>query len=174
MPSINVSRIASGRDVPIPASIRVTDLARSIEIRAHEIFLERGDTPADPLADWIQAEREKAGHARVNLYEEETGFHADFQLPGFEPDDIQVAISERQLGIHARCTSALSSHAGEAAILHEFSEGEAYRQLHFPSLVDPGTLDLHFADGVLHAHVKKACEPESSVVFEGKAEASES
>lgn len=31
-----------------------------IAARAYEIFQERGDTPGDPLSDWVRAERELA------------------------------------------------------------------------------------------------------------------
>lgn len=156
MPNINITRIAPGYEVPIPPCLRVSDLARAIETRAYEIFLERGGSHGNSLDDWMQAEREKSGHARANLYEDDAAFRADFQVPGFEPDDIQVAISAQQLGIHARRIIDSASHSGEEKILHEFSEGEAYRQLYFSSPVDPETIEIQFEDGVLHVSLSKA------------------
>jgi hypothetical protein len=38
-----------------------------IAARAYQIFQERGDTPGDPLSDWVRAERELATVAEAPL-----------------------------------------------------------------------------------------------------------
>ncbi len=156
MPEITLTKIAVGHDVPIPACVRVSDLGHSIERRAFEIFLERGGGHGNHLEDWNQAEREMMGHALVNLYEDEGGYRADFQVPGFEPAEIQVAISPQVVGLHALHRAPSNPTQGEVEILHEFSQGEAYRQITFPVEINPETAEVGFEDGVLHITVKKA------------------
>lgn len=85
-----MTQITTGYDVPFPPCIRVSDLARLVEKRAYEIFEERGCHDGCAIDDWVQAERETLGHARANLFEEETGFAVDFRLPGFQPEHIDV------------------------------------------------------------------------------------
>ncbi|MEQ1948934.1 MAG: Hsp20 family protein [Bryobacteraceae bacterium] len=156
MPKLTITKIAVGHDVPLPACLRVSDLSRAIEARAYEIYLERGGGEGDPLDDWIQAEREKLGHARANLYEDDTGYRAEFQVPGFEPDEIQVAISPLSVGLHALHWATSTPKPGEEEVLHEFSEHEAYRQVAFPTPVDPNTAEGRFEDGVFRMTVSKA------------------
>lgn len=156
MPELTVSRIATGHEVPIPACSGVSDLDRAIGSRAHEIFLERGGNPGKPLDDWIQAEREQSSHVRANLYEDDSGYRASFQLPGFAADEIQVAISPQAVGVHARRRAPLIPEPGERQILSEFSEEEAYRQIAFPVRADPDTAVVHLDHGLAVMRVRKA------------------
>lgn len=169
MANVNITRIGPGYAVPIPPRIRVSDLARSSEFPAYEIFLERGGGTRNPLNDWIQAKREKFGHARANRYEDDTSFRADFQVPGFSPDEILVGISPGQLGVHARRTGASALPRGkEAILLREFADGEAYRQLHFHTLIDPVTIEIEFEVGVLHVTVRKAHSEDAPEIVPGE------
>jgi hypothetical protein len=46
---------------PIPRTARPTE--EQIRARAYELFLERGQSAGDPVADWLQAERELIARA---------------------------------------------------------------------------------------------------------------
>jgi hypothetical protein len=41
-----------------PESNRTIVTEDDVRLRAYQLYLERGDTPGDDLADWLQAERE--------------------------------------------------------------------------------------------------------------------
>ncbi len=82
------------------------------------------------------------GHARANLVEDETGYSADFRLPGFEPEAIDVAISPEHVGIHAHRGMHSDLSPDSQNVLTEFSEGEAYRKLFFPNRWIPIVLKL--------------------------------
>ncbi len=45
----------------LPATARKAPSAEQIRARAHEIYLSRKGAPGDPVADWLQAERELMG-----------------------------------------------------------------------------------------------------------------
>ncbi len=45
--------------VPAPAAVESTPAAKTVEARAHEIWVAKGKpVPGTPLEDWLQAERE--------------------------------------------------------------------------------------------------------------------
>jgi hypothetical protein len=46
-----------------PASKKLSP-QQKIEMRAYEIFLERGGAPGNPLEDWVRAEREVMAKSR--------------------------------------------------------------------------------------------------------------
>ncbi len=55
MPKISVVSSSAGRKARTSRSGPTQD---EIQLRAYEIYLERGGAPGDALADWVQAERE--------------------------------------------------------------------------------------------------------------------
>lgn len=58
-------KVASRKSATAPASeagdIPDSPSIEAIERRAYELFVARGGAPGDPVADWLQAERELAG-----------------------------------------------------------------------------------------------------------------
>jgi Protein of unknown function (DUF2934) len=41
-----------------PRATKAGPTPEQVQVRAYEIYLERGGAPGDPLQDWLQAERE--------------------------------------------------------------------------------------------------------------------
>ena len=156
MAEIEVTRIADSFDGPLPACLRIRNLVQRIESRAYELFLERGEQCGDSLGDWVQAEKEQAGHARAALHENARGYAATFSLPGFLPTELSVAITPLQLGVEARSKRipALGDeHFSE--VWKEFSEAEAYRRIEFPEPVDTKTVRADLKNGILRVSVDK-------------------
>jgi hypothetical protein len=52
------SKATSSPAVKKPAKAKAKPTYEEIALRAYHIYLERGSTPGDGLADWLRAERE--------------------------------------------------------------------------------------------------------------------
>ena len=137
---------------PLPAYLRVKEIFTHIEARAHELSKAQGHPPGRELEFWTQAEKETVGHTRAVLYEDEAGYEVLFQLPGFEPNEVEIGITPLELGLHALTRRRMSE---RPAVWREFSEHEAYRQVRFPSPVDNETVETSLDHGILRVRVNK-------------------
>jgi hypothetical protein len=60
MPKTKESAGATTAAAPRKRATKQVPTIDQVQQRAYEIYLERGCAPGDPMADWIQAERELA------------------------------------------------------------------------------------------------------------------
>jgi HSP20 family protein len=85
----------------------------------------------------------------LDVYRGEDGsYHVEADLPGVDPDSIEVIIDSGALTIQAERTP--SYREGQQVIVAERSQGSFTRQLSLGEGVDSENLSAAYADGVLH------------------------
>jgi len=85
----------------------------------------------------------------LDVYRGEDGsYHVEVDLPGVDPDSIEVIVDSGALTIQAERTP--SYREGQQVIVAERSQGSFTRQLSLGEGVDSENLTAAYADGVLH------------------------
>ena len=85
----------------------------------------------------------------LDVYRGDDGsYHVQADLPGVEPDSIEVVVDSGALTIRAERTPGYSE--SQQVIVAERSQGSFARQLSLGEGVDSESLTAEYADGVLH------------------------
>ena len=88
----------------------------------------------------------------LDLYRGDDGsYHVEADLPGVDPDSIEVVVDSGALTIQAERTPAYGQ--SEQVIVAERSQGSFARQLSLGEGVDSENLTADYADGVLHVTI---------------------
>jgi HSP20 family protein len=85
----------------------------------------------------------------MDVYRSEDGsYHVEVDLPGADPDSVEVTVEHGVLTIHAERTP----HYGESeqVVVAERPQGSFTRQLSLGEGVDSENLTADYADGILH------------------------
>ena len=107
--------------------------------------------------DELANESKSVGHAPVSIWETDTRFRLEFDLPGVKVDDVDLKVVENVLHISAQ------RHAADDVtyLRQERSYGTIERQFSLPARIDESGIEAEMNSGVLHVTVPKA--PESQV-----------
>jgi HSP20 family protein len=85
----------------------------------------------------------------LDVYRGEDGsYHVEADLPGVDPDSVEVTVERGALTINAERTPRYRE--GEQVIVAERPQGSFTRQLSLGEGVDSENLSAEYADGVLH------------------------
>jgi HSP20 family protein len=88
----------------------------------------------------------------LDVYRGDDGtYHVEADLPGVDPDSIEVTVDSGALTIQAERTPAYSD--TQQVIVAERSQGSFARQLSLGEGVDSENLTADYADGVLHVTI---------------------
>ena len=88
----------------------------------------------------------------LDVYRDEDGsYHVEADLPGVDPDSIEVVVDSGALTIQAERTPAYGQ--SEHVIVAERSQGSFARQLSLGEGVDSENLTAAYTDGVLHVTI---------------------
>jgi HSP20 family protein len=88
----------------------------------------------------------------LDVYRDEDGsYHVEADLPGVDPDSIEVTVDSGALTIQAERTPPYSE--SQQVIVAERSQGSFARQLSLGEGVDSENLTADYADGVLHVTI---------------------
>ena len=93
MSRVPVEKVPSTEDRRLPIFAEVEDVMKRISERAFSLFANRGFSMGMDLDDWFRAEREICWPA-AELCEEEGKFELKVELPGFDPGDITVTVTD--------------------------------------------------------------------------------
>jgi len=94
----------------------------------------------------------------LDVYRGDDGtYHVQADLPGVDPDCIEVTVDSGALTIQAARTPAYSD--TQQVIVAERSQGSFARQLSLGEGVDSENLTADYADGVLHVTIPLSAEP---------------
>ncbi|HXG94599.1 MAG TPA: DUF2934 domain-containing protein [Blastocatellia bacterium] len=135
----------------------INEIYQAVERRAYELFEERGREPGHDLEDWIRAEQELLFPVQVTLLESDHDLKARAEVPGFNADQLHVAVEPRRLVITGKAEQQAESIAGETetterrynAILHS---------LDLPVEIDPASARVALQDGALNITALKTDE----------------
>jgi HSP20 family protein len=163
MAEIKVDKVTDeGKKSTLPVFKEMEAVFDRIRARAFDRFSGRGLGDGRALDDWLAAEREICWSAG-ELVEQDKAFTLSIALPGFEPADISVTATPRQLVVHAKSKteSKKEEEAKKGQKVHwsEFRSNDVYRQVDLPKNIDPESVSASLQNGLLKIVAAKAEKP---------------
>lgn len=157
MSKLNVARVPSIEDRKLPIFDEFNEIAEKIRIRAFNLFANRGFNGGNDLEDWLLAEREICWPT-AELVEEDDEFEVKVALAGFEPKDITVTATPRELIIKAAHREERTHDDDDKdAKVHwsEFRGSNVYRRIPLPADIDVKKVSAEFEHGMLEIEAPK-------------------
>lgn len=153
MSKLNVKKVPTTEDRSLPVFGEIDELFDRIRERAYERFKIRGIGGRE-LDDWLDAEREVCWPA-TELVEEDDEFEVKIALAGFEPDDIELTATPRELIVKAEHDYD-ELEEDEKVHFSEFRHSTVYRRIPLPADIDVKKIEAEFEHGLLSIEAKKA------------------
>ncbi len=165
MTQIALNRIPTADDRMHPALDGMEALLARIRQRAKEIASGRGGSLGRELDDWLQAERELCD-ADAELFERDDAYECDIALAGYEPSEVSVTVTPRELLVEAaHKTSTAGRNAATQGRVRwsELHASETTRRVEFDQdiIVDKTTASLR--NGLLKVVLPKSSQPDRKV-----------
>lgn len=154
MSDITIQRVAKMQDRSLPIFKEMEELMRQIRERAFGLYLDRGRRWANPLQDWLAAEREFCWPA-AELTERDKDFVLSVALPGFEPANIGVTATPRELIVHAKLETTAKSKNDEQIVWSDFRTNDVYRRIELAKDIDVDKISASLKNGLLKVVAKK-------------------
>ena len=150
MAELKVEKVPTPEDRSLPIFAELDRLADRIRLEAYNLFAHRGSGDGHALDDWLAAERNVCWPA-AKLIERDGSFVLEAALAGFEPSEIAVTATPREIVIKAKHEHARKSDEKAAGTLRwsEFGSDEVLRRVDLPSPVDVGKTTASFKNGLL-------------------------
>jgi HSP20 family molecular chaperone IbpA len=160
MADVNICRVPSTQDRLLPVFAESERLMRQIRRRAFELFAERGFGEGAALSDWLTAERELCWPA-AELVEGDKEYVLSVSVPGFEPGEIEVTATPRELIVHAKSKSERARGQGsvDKVTWSEFRSNDVYRRVELPTDICVDDVKASLKNGLM-----KVIAPKASVV----------
>lgn len=159
MPRPLIKRIRSGTERELPIFDEIAQLQERIREHAFKLFQDRGHHGND-LADWLEAEREVCGSVS-ELIEEENRYLLKIALAGFEPEDIKITATPREIIVKASAQSSEENDESDDSSVRwsDFQSTDIYRHVELPVEVDVDQIAAKFERGILTIEAPKTLEP---------------
>ncbi len=160
MANVKVQKVEKAEDRGLPVFQQVDEMLGRIERRAFELFAGRGFTDGHDLEDWVTAERE-LGWPATELVEQEKDYSASVAVPGFEPGQISVTATPRELIVQASAKTQRREEPakGETKVLwSEFRSDDVYRRIELSEPIDVAKVSANLANGLLKIVAEKAAK----------------
>jgi HSP20 family protein len=157
MSKLSIEKVSSPEDRKLPIFEELDEIADRIRVRAYNLFANRGFSEGHELEDWFTAQREICWPT-AELVEEEGEFEVKVALAGFEPEDITVTATPRELIIKASRRNERKENRdrdGARVRWSEFHSNDVYRQIAFPADVDVRWIKAEFEQGMLEIEAPK-------------------
>lgn len=133
--------------------------------RAAEIYEDGGCLEGRDLDNWLAAEQEMIWRPTIELIEKNGVYKIRAAVPGIEPADIDIQITEEDVLIRA---DVYHRHSDTIGTVHtcEFGQGKLFRSIHFPVPVDPWRAESAVRNGLLELRVPMATRTERDRTLE--------
>jgi HSP20 family molecular chaperone IbpA len=150
MPRLDVQKVPAADDRTLPIFAEFDKLADRIRLEAFNLFSHRGAGEGRALDDWLAAERKVCWPA-AELAERDNEFVLTVALAGFEPGEITVTASPREILVKAAHEhEQKSAGAGEPKVQWtEFQSDNVFRRVELPSAVDVEKISANLQNGLL-------------------------
>jgi len=158
MSKLSIQKVKSSEDRKLPIFRELEEIADRIRVRAFNLFAKRGYSEGHDLEDWLTAQREICWPA-AELIEKDGKFEAHIALAGFEPEDIEVTATPRELIVKASHKNQQEQDRDEDGVKvrwSEFQSNEVYRQIDFPEDIDVARVEAEFSSGMLEIKAPKS------------------
>ena len=153
----NIEKVKSAEDRTLPIFAEFEELMNRIRERAYKRFCDRGFSVGNDLDDWLLAEREICWPA-AELDEDDDEFELKVAMAGFEPDEITVTATPRELivkGIHEAKQKKTREDDIGRVLWSDFRREDIYRRVELPSEVDVSRISAELKRGMLEIEAPK-------------------
>ncbi len=153
MSNLKVRKVRSPKDRKLPVFKEFDEIADRIRVRAYNLFANRGFGMGNDVDDWLTAQREICWPT-AELVEEDDEFEIKVALAGFEPEEISVTATPRELIVKA---SRKDERKEDDEKVHwsEFRSNDVYRQIALPSDINVNKIEAEFKHGMLEIEAPK-------------------
>ena len=100
MSDLNIQKVPTTEDRSLPIFAEFDRIADRIRLEAYNLFARRGSGDGGALDDWLEAERNVCWPA-AKLVERDGAFVLEVALAGFEPSEISLTATPREIMIKA-------------------------------------------------------------------------
>ena len=158
MSKLSIQKVPSTEQRKLPIFDEIEEIADRIRVRAFKLFRERGFSAGRDLDDWLTAEREICWPA-AELVEEDDEFEIKVALAGFDPDDILVTATPREIIIKASHKNEREGNDDDRGVrVHwsQLSSNDVYRRIELPADINVKKVEAEFENGMLEIEAPKA------------------
>lgn len=155
MTEITIQRVADGDNRSLSIFKDAEEIVRRIRERAFGLSQARGRRQADPLHDWLTAEREICWPA-TELTEQTNDFVLSLALPGYEPDDVVVTATPHELIVHGKHETRRASDPDARVVWSDFRSDDVYRRVELPHAIDVAAVSATMENGLLKVTAAKS------------------
>ena len=156
MSRLNVKKVPATSDRALPIFAEFDRLADRIRVQAFNLFARRGATGGHELDDWLAAERELCWPA-AELTERKDDYAVSVALAGFEPADIEVTATPREILIKGEKKSEQKGDDAPSQVRwSEFRSDSVLRRVELPSAIDVEKISANLDNGLLKIVAPKA------------------
>ena len=128
----------------------------AIRNRAFGLFQERGGGAGGDLGDWLRAERELLWVPPAELVEEQNQFRIRLEVPGLEPNQVEVTAMPDSIVVHAEAKEQKEQKDKSAARFSEFAEKKLFRRFEMPAPINSELVHATLSKGILEITAAKA------------------
>lgn len=160
MSNIKIEKVSTAENRALPVLAEVDRLMDRIRERAFELFADRGAGEGRALDDWLAAEREICWPA-AELVESDKEFVLSEALAGFEPADITVTATPREIITKASRKSERKEAAapgGGQVRWSEFRSDDVCRRVELPLAIEVDKVSASLHNGLLKVIAPKTKE----------------
>ena len=157
MEDIKIQKVTDIEDRSLPVFGELDRLADRIRLQAYNLFAGRGAGDGHALDDWLAAEREVCWPS-AELIERDKEFVLKVALAGFEPKDIDLTATPREVIVKAsRKQQSQSTEEGEdERRWSEFRSNDVFRRVVLPTDVDVEKVSASLKNGLLEIMAPRA------------------
>jgi HSP20 family protein len=155
MSQLKVQKVKEADDRTLPVFAELERLADRIRMEAYNLFARRGANEGHALDDWLAAEREVCWPS-AELIEKDGEYDVNVALAGFEPAEIDVTATPREIVVKARHERETSSDEDATPKWSELRSDEAFRRIELPGGVNVDKVAASFENGLLKIVAPKA------------------
>ncbi|HXQ64641.1 MAG TPA: Hsp20/alpha crystallin family protein [Steroidobacteraceae bacterium] len=150
MTDITVTKVFKADDRTMPVFEEAERMLRRIRDRAFALSSDREFAEGRPLDDWLAAERD-FGWPAAEFAEHDKDYALSVALPGFEPTEIVVTATPRELVVSAKTTTRSDASKAKDTQIRwsEFRSNDVYRRIGLPGEVNVDKVVATLKNGVL-------------------------
>ena len=154
MSKLSVQKVPTAEDRKLPIFDEFNDVVEQIRVKAFKLFANRGFGEGNDLEDWLVAEREVCWPA-AELIEEDDEFKIRVALAGFEPEDITVTATPRELIVKASRSENSEDRNESRVCWSNFRSTDVYRKIELPTDIDVDKVEAELNNGMLEIEAPK-------------------
>jgi HSP20 family molecular chaperone IbpA len=149
MADVKVQKVARPEDRKLPVFEEMERMLQRIRDRAFEVFAERGFKIGNALQDWLTAERELCW-PEAKFTEGNRQYVLSVALAGYDPKDVTVTATPRELIVSAKADAAHKGKAKDEKVCwSEFRDGDVCRRIDLPTDIKVDEVSASMSNGLL-------------------------